>query len=142
MPIDYAKYPPTWWSEIVPRIRLRARNCCERCGVRNWTYGWRDPRGKFRPGLPPQQAPPALLLSVPAKPPARRKADRPDSALKLVRIVLTVAHLDHNEENWQVTDDRLALLCQRCHLNLDRPDNQARRKYGKGYRYTTLRLNL
>jgi nitrate reductase cytochrome c-type subunit len=32
---DYATYPPNWRSEIVPRIRERAKNCCESCGVEN-----------------------------------------------------------------------------------------------------------
>lgn len=35
------------------------------------------------------------------------------------RVVLTIAHLDHDEENWDVEDDRLAALCQRCHLRYD-----------------------
>ena len=36
------------------------------------------------------------------------------------RVVLTVAHLDHDPENWEVTDDRLKALCQKCHLAYDR----------------------
>lgn len=35
------------------------------------------------------------------------------------RIVLTTAHLDHDEGNWEVADDRLRALCQKCHLALD-----------------------
>lgn len=34
-------------------------------------------------------------------------------------VVLTVAHLDNTPENCD--DDNLAALCQRCHLNYDRP---------------------
>lgn len=37
--------------------------------------------------------------------------------LRIVRIVLTVAHLDHQPEN--VGDDNLAALCQRCHNRYD-----------------------
>ena len=33
------------------------------------------------------------------------------------RVVLTVAHLDHDTTN--NTDDNLAALCQRCHLTYD-----------------------
>lgn len=40
-----------------------------------------------------------------------------------VYIVLTIAHLDHDPENWDVPDDRLAALCQRCHLRYDRENN-------------------
>lgn len=47
------------------------------------------------------------------------------------RVILTIAHLDHDPENWDVADDRLKALCQRCHLNYDRSDNNYRRKYGK-----------
>ena len=53
---------------------------------------------------------------------------------KPIKIILTVMHLDHDEWNWEVTDDRLAVSCQRCHLNYDRIDNQLRKKYGKQYR--------
>ncbi|GAB3233175.1 hypothetical protein GCM10027346_20950 [Hymenobacter seoulensis] len=49
----------------------------------------------------------------------------------MIRIILTVAHLDHDEHNWQVDDSRLVLLCQACHLNHDRADNARRAKYGK-----------
>src|SRR5512137_1775768 len=33
------------------------------------------------------------------------------------KVVLTVAHLDHNEQN--CADDNLKALCQRCHLTYD-----------------------
>jgi len=35
-------------------------------------------------------------------------------------IVLTIAHLDHDESNWEVADDRLRAWCQRCHNRYDR----------------------
>ena len=35
------------------------------------------------------------------------------------RVVLTVAHLDHTPEHCD--DDNLRAMCQRCHLNYDRP---------------------
>lgn len=38
---------------------------------------------------------------------------------KQVKVVLTVAHLDHDETNHSVSDDRLAALCQICHLSYD-----------------------
>jgi 5-methylcytosine-specific restriction endonuclease McrA len=49
-------------------------------------------------------------------------------------VVLTVAHLDHDETNWEVEDDRLLTLCASCHLRYDAPDNAMRRRYGKQYR--------
>lgn len=41
-------------------------------------------------------------------------------------VVLTIAHLDHNESDWNVSDDRLKALCQRCHLAHDLKDNKKR----------------
>ena len=36
------------------------------------------------------------------------------------KVVLTIAHLDHDPENWDITDDRLKAWCQRCHLAYDK----------------------
>lgn len=36
-----------------------------------------------------------------------------------VKVILTIAHLDHDEENWNVSYDRLRAFCQRCHLRYD-----------------------
>lgn len=44
------------------------------------------------------------------------------------RVVLTLAHLDHDEQNPSPSLDRLRALCQRCHLAYDRDDNQRRKK--------------
>ena len=47
----------------------------------------------------------------------------PDGGVRRVRIVLTVAHLDHTTTN--NADDNLASLCQRCHLRYDRFEHGA-----------------
>ncbi len=47
------------------------------------------------------------------------------------RVILTIAHLDHDPENWQVKDERLRALCQRCHLGYDRKHRQEQRKLNK-----------
>jgi hypothetical protein len=44
----------------------------------------------------------------------------------IVRIILTVAHLDQNPANND--ESNLAALCQRCHLNHDRPFNMPKIK--------------
>lgn len=36
------------------------------------------------------------------------------------RVILTIAHLDHDPENWEVADDRLMALCQKHHFSYDR----------------------
>jgi hypothetical protein len=46
--------------------------------------------------------------------------------LLLKRVVLSVAHLDHNEKNDQPSN--LLCKCQWCHLKYDRKDNWMRRK--------------
>lgn len=46
--------------------------------------------------------------------------------LKVIKIVLTIAHLDHDESNWNVRDDRLKAMCQRCHLRYDIPEKKKR----------------
>ncbi|SHL27069.1 hypothetical protein [Hymenobacter psychrotolerans] len=118
MPIDYALYPPNWKTEIVPRIRLRAGGRCEQCHVPAWAYGWRDVSGQFHPGDPPVLATAGQLFSQ----------DGLQLGPKALKIILTVAHLDHDEHNWQVRDERLMLLCQHCHLSFDRADNLRRRR--------------
>lgn len=68
-PENRAKYPKNW-PEIRERIRKRAEDQCERCGVPNHRYivrtaeGWREDYGHGA-----------------------------------IYIVCTVAHLDHNPEN-------------------------------------------
>jgi predicted nuclease with RNAse H fold len=42
------------------------------------------------------------------------------------KVILTVAHLNHIKEDCR--DDNLRALCQRCHLNYDRPHHIANRK--------------
>ena len=48
-----------------------------------------------------------------------------------VKVVLTIAHLDHDETNWNVKDDRLAALCQHCHLTYDIPEKKKRKRNKK-----------
>ena len=50
------------------------------------------------------------------------------------KVVLTIAHLDHDKENWQVKDNRLRAWCQRCHLKYDLPRHIENRKYGRKFR--------
>ncbi|WP_432328880.1 hypothetical protein ACRQ5D_10760 [Mucilaginibacter sp. P25] len=65
----------------------------------------------------------------------RRRSDKPNrhGIYQFSYVVLTIAHLDHDKENWEVTDDRLKALCQRCHLKYDLPRHIANRKYGRNH---------
>ena len=52
-------------------------------------------------------------------------------ALGFTKIILTVAHLDHNKNNNHFSN--LAALCQRCHLGHDIQQHTANRKYGRNH---------
>lgn len=112
MPIDYSKYPPNWKSEIVPFILARAKNCCEECLLENHSTVYRiklwlriDGRYKLS----------SIWFSEEMD--AIREARGSD--VKPVMVVLTIAHLDHDELNHNVSMDRLKALCQVCHLRYD-----------------------
>jgi heterodisulfide reductase subunit B len=55
-------------------------------------------------------------------------------------VCLTVAHLDRDRTNNRFSN--LAALCQKCHLNYDRSQHIANRKYGRDYKYTTLKIEF
>lgn len=121
MPIDYSKYPSDW-REIRQRILKRAKNKCEFCGVKNYAIGYWDKTGRF------------LTVKYILKWLEKNGRDvftdelaHIDPEKKPIKIVLTVAHLDHDEENFDVKDDRLKALCQRCHLRYDVKEKKKRR---------------
>ena len=109
MPIDYSKYPPDW-SEIRQRILERAENKCECCGLKNKSKVvsylkngvrvWEDISWQEWKNL---------------------------NTPKQVTVVLTIAHLDHDETNHNVNDDRLKAMCQLCHLRYDSEEKKRRR---------------
>jgi len=122
MPIDYSRYPANWKSEIVPRILLRAKNMCEWCGLENGqkvqsvSLKLQDRDGRYK----------TKRFWLSAESDVKRMRPFSYEEAKLVRVVLTVAHLDHDETNHDVTDDRLAALCQYCHLNYDSSEKYKR----------------
>lgn len=100
-----ALYPPDW-PQITERIRERAGNCCERCGVPNGSVGYRDSDGSFwiEDG----------------------ESYIPDDVGKLIRIICTTAHLNHDPTDNR--DENLAFLCQKCHNTHDGPMRAAGRR--------------
>jgi hypothetical protein len=104
-PEERGRYPKDWRA-ISARIRDRAGNVCEWCGVPNRAIVVRD-------------------LRVTSKRPEGASAWRLHEHdgvccgedCGAVKIVLTVAHLDHTPEN--CTDENLVALCQKCHLTYD-----------------------
>lgn len=134
-PINYKKYPPNWKSEIRPRILKRANNCCEFCKAENYSFAFRgyietDKNEKVE-----------VYQTQDAKVFDASNGEflfqdhfcyiSPKSGndnQQAIKIILTIAHLDHDEENWEVKDERLKAMCQRCHLNYDAPEKLRRRK--------------
>jgi len=122
MPIDYKKYPPEW-KKIRERILKRAGNCCERCGVKNKSILWSVKFKSLGRWLPSKWH--TIWVSSYADAIRITFAFRVTD-IKDIKVVLTIAHLDHDEENWDVKDDRLAAWCQFCHLNYDLPEKMRR----------------
>ena len=119
MPIDYSKYPPNW-EEIVARITKRSKGKCEFCGLKNHSLAYSIPfnirqEGSYK----------IRRVWFRDKRDAIREAIHEDE-MKKVRVILTVAHLDHDETNWKVKDERLAHLCQMCHVRYDAKEKYKR----------------
>lgn len=116
---------PTDWPKIRAAILARANNRCETCGAPNretivrgaadgkdaGTYAMYDGGDCFD-----------------AETGEERGAVRGSEydAGNLLRVILTVAHLDHDESNNNPAN--LRALCQMHHLRHDREDNARRRR--------------
>lgn len=124
MPIDYSKYPGTWKTEIVPKVIARAKNLCEECGLENHSTVWavkfyiKNEKGKYV----------IRQIWFRVKADALRECKGYELRCKTVKVVLTIAHLDHDEENHEVSLDRLKALCQICHLRYDAVEKYRREK--------------
>lgn len=111
-PENRDRYPANWKSEIVPRIRARSGNRCEctgQCG-----------RNHMRENMDAAR----WQLDHPLR--CYRWNWMPIDDIDGPKIVLTVAHLDHQPEN--CADDNLLHLCQGCHLRYDAPRKAAEMK--------------
>ena len=122
MPIDYRKYPPDW-KKTVERIRKRSEDKCEICGLNNHSYVFSVPmwvkdveNGKARYKR--------KMIWFRSEGDAIRESN--GKSYKKVKVILTTAHLDHDETNHEVSDDRLLHLCQACHLRMDAKEKYRR----------------
>lgn len=120
-PENRGRYPADW-REISARIRARAGNQCEWCGVGNHELGGRTAGGTWLPALPLGENGSRLQWPQPGEWAWCGSGGRSEK-LRIVRIVLTVAHLDQQPEN--CTDENLKALCQRCHNRYDAPTRRA-----------------
>ena len=122
MPIDYSKYPKDWKTVIVPAILKRANNKCEVCGLKNKQVIYSCPiksmNGKGRYNI--------YNIWITSKGDLIRLKPLLYGEYKKVRVVLTIAHLDHDEHNNQIQYDRLKAMCQKCHLAYDAEEKYRR----------------
>jgi len=127
MPIDYSNYPKNWLSEIRPRIMKRANNTCEfeGCDFEHTEHVWSVKyRGKVTGWFRDYHEAIKSPITIECK--NGKTIPNP----KPVKVVLTIAHLDHDETNKNITDDRLKAACQLCHLRYDAKEKY-RRKHQK-----------
>lgn len=104
-PENKALYPPNW-KEIRAAILDRAGHKCEWCGAPNHAYGVRLPDGTFD-----ETAGRSIHGDI---------MEYNDDGLKVIRIVLTIAHI-HDPDPANCDASNLAALCQRCHNKHDAP---------------------
>lgn len=127
MPIDYKKYPPNWRKEIVPRILKRADNKCEFCGLANkqvvFSVRYNAKSTWFLTEEEAELAPKTFESKMNKETRVCETIPNP----KRVTVVLTIAHLDHDETNWDIKDERLKAACQMCHLKYDGKEKYLRR---------------
>lgn len=121
-PENLARYPKNW-PEISASIRSRAGNVCEGCGIANGTLGARRNDGVFLPAMPTGDNGLKLTWPAPGQIAWCGSDDTGKARLKIVRIVLTVAHLDHTPENCDPSN--LKAWCQRCHNRYDAATRRA-----------------
>lgn len=121
MPINYARYPKNWRKEIVPAILKRADNKCEICGLENHSEVY-SIKLNVRDGSRYK------LRSVWFRDERDAKRECCYGEVKPVKVVLTIAHLDHDEENHDVEYDRLMAMCQCCHLRYDANEKYRRQQ--------------
>lgn len=115
MPIDYTLYPVNWKTEIRPAVLQRANNCCEFCGVENYKIIL---RGTWNGIECYQDDDGNIFDATTSKYIGSDYWGEVHPTNKLTKVVLTIAHLDHNITNNDYSN--LKALCQKCHLNYDK----------------------
>lgn len=133
MPMNRKDYPPNW-EDMALLVKARAgetRNpdgsisreaCCEDCGRTNHEWIHRTTSDKINPCL-------NKTLAITNACGLCERGNRP------IQIVLTTAHLDHDNENDDVCPDRLRAWCQKCHLAYDAPMRQYNRDHKAGQQH-------
>jgi hypothetical protein len=126
MPIrpELKKFYGVEWRAVRARILARAGNCCEQCGKPDrlavWVYSSQDCGQYWSLCLGPSQDWIYCLYggggNFRLNPSGTTEAQE-SGRLRLIRVVLTIAHLNHVAGDDR--DENLKALCQWCHLNFD-----------------------
>lgn len=111
-PENKSRYPKNW-KEIRLSILERADNKCEFCGAPNHQWRMKTDEGKEFYEDDPMQLETWVCVD----------------GMKATKIVLTIAHLDHQPENCD--PENLRALCQRCHLRYDKEHHAESRRNNK-----------
>lgn len=126
MPIrdeNKARYPANW-AEISQQVRERAGQCCEKCNAPN---GKMIRRGKASAGEAVwRMASDSVYMDGVCAETGLLIPDTSEDTVGYgdpVKVILTVAHLDHQPEN--CAPDNLRAWCQRCHNVYDAPMRRA-----------------
>jgi hypothetical protein len=116
------EYPPDWEQISAEK---RAKGICDMCGVKNHMIIKR--RGsRYRYAYACEVMRFEIFYKV-----YRWRMWRALKTLGLTKIILTTSHVDRNPSHND--DANLRVLCQRCHLLYDGPDNARRRNYGREF---------
>jgi hypothetical protein len=99
-------------------ILERAGNCCEECGVHNYTILGNPGRIYFHHCNSFAEAVKALKHCHPS-----------DQVDKFIIVVLTISHTDHFPMN--CAPENLRALCQKCHNSHDAKHRAAKRKLAR-----------
>lgn len=127
MPIrdeNKARYPDDW-KMISRSVRGVAGNVCQACGVENGRLIYRGSH-ELRPAWRYADDPVFMPSRCPfdgSDIPGTTWDDFDKAKGKPVKVVLTVAHLDHQPENCDPSN--LRAWCQRCHNAYDAPMRRA-----------------
>lgn len=119
-PENKHRYPPDW-KQIRERILARADNRCEKCKVLNRTRiarGGGDDAGTY-------MTDDAEVFNAETGEHLGQCRMSDYHVDRMVDIVLTIAHLDHQPEN--CADDNLRAWCQMHHLRHDQQHHAASR---------------
>jgi hypothetical protein len=131
-------YGQEWRESVRPRIMTRAHNKCEQCGKPDGKRIWVMSLGMAGQFWSASRVVPKWhvclrggAVAVLEKADVIREEAVDWAGVRQIRVVLTVAHLNHDPTDNR--DSNLRALCQWCHLHHDarhHKDTRSRRKDG------------